>query len=67
MSWTDKLDKSKYSAETIKKWKADEVGAKKQHKALMANPHRNLPDTAPARMAYDDRHAKSSALKNKQK
>lgn len=56
LSWTAGLDKSKYSPETIARWKADEHKAGKQFAQLQKNPHKDLPSTAPARMAYDDRH-----------
>lgn len=37
--------------------------AKRQFAELMKNPYRNLPDTAPARMAYENKnHSKSKAL-----
>ena len=64
MNWTDNLDKSKYSPETLARWKKDAIRAKKQHSILMKNPHRDLPDLSPARMAHDDRmkSAKSKAL-----
>ena len=64
MSWMDKLDKSKYSPETLRKWKLDEMRAKKQHRALMKNPLRDLPSTAPAVLSSE---AKAKALKNKKK
>ena len=42
--------------------------AKKQFAELMKNPHRNLPSTAPARMASEERHeAKHKALKKLKK
>lgn len=64
MSWVDSIkDKSRFSPETLKRWRAESVNAKKQHKDLMKNPHRNLPSTAPARMAYEERQqAKQKAL-----
>ncbi len=47
-SWTDSLDRSKYTPETIARWKKDESRAGKQFQALQKNPFRHLPSTAPA-------------------
>ena len=56
-TWIDRMTKeqrAKYSPETLNKWRASAIDARKQMDALQKNPHRNLPSTAPARMAYDD-------------
>jgi len=51
-SWVDKLDKSKYDASTLARWRADEARAKKQTASIKKHGMSDVPDTSPRGHAY---------------
>ena len=59
-SWTDRLDKNKYSPDKIARWKSKELKAEKDFKSLKSDSRSSLPATSPAGRAYWNEKNKKS-------